>query len=239
MVYGIRAVIEAIRSGQELEKIFIQKNLQGELIKELLTLLADCKIPISKVPVERLQKFTTKNHQGVVAFISPVHYFNLHHVIADTYEKGETPFLVALDRITDVRNFGAIARTAQAMGVHALLIPTSNAAQINPDAIKTSAGALSTMPVCREKNLTQAIRFCRESGFQVVGCTEKGSETIHQADFTGPLILVFGSEEDGLSEEMLRECDLLTKIPMTGNIASLNVSAAMAMFSYEVSRQRN
>ena len=238
MIYGIRSVIEAIRSGQELEKVFVQKNLKGDLMKELLSLLGEITVPISKVPPEKLQRLTTKNHQGVVAFVSPVHYFDVHNVVAETFEKGEVPFLLLLDRVTDVRNFGAIARTASASGVHALVIPSVNAAQINADAIKTSAGALATLPVCRVKNLVQTITYLRESGFQVVSCTEKGNTPLFKLDFLAPVALVLGSEEDGISSDILRISDALAYIPMQGEIASLNVSAAAAMFAYEVIRQR-
>lgn len=238
MIYGIRAVIEAIEAGRDLERIFIQKNLKGELIKELFDKLPGTQSPVSRVPIERLSKFTMKNHQGVVAFLSPVKHHSLANLIAETFEKGDNPFFVVLDRVTDVRNFGAIARTANASGVHGIIIPTKNAAQVNPDAIKTSAGALNSMPVCREDNLLQSIRYLKDSGLQIIACTEKGNTPLPEATFNGPVALILGSEEDGISPEILQIADQLCYIPMAGAIASLNVSAAGAIFMYEVVRQR-
>lgn len=238
MIYGIRAAIEAIKSGQEFEKIFIQKNLKGDLIKELYQVVGHTTAPISKVPIEKLNRFTRKNHQGVVAFISPVTYHKLDHLVASIFESGDDPFLLMLDRITDVRNFGAIARSAEGMGAHGIIIPSRNAAQINSDAIKTSAGALTQLPVCRVNNLLDEARYLKNSGCKVVACTEKGNLSIDKVSLSGPLLLVFGSEEDGITDELLKESDELARIPMKGEIASLNVSASTAICCYEVLRQR-
>ncbi len=239
MIYGIRAVIEALEAGRDLEKVFIQKNLQGDLVKSLWSSLKGTFTPISKVPVERLNRFTRKNHQGVVAFVSPVKYYSLDGLVQRLYEDGRAPLLMLLDGVTDVRNFGAIARTAECMGADGLIIPTKGAAQINADAMKTSAGALSSLPVCRTEDLPGTLRYLKESGLQTVACTEKAEDLISDIDFFSPVAIVMGSEETGVSEEVLAECDQRAKIPLLGSIQSLNVSVAAAMVLYEITRQRS
>ena len=238
IIYGIRAVIEAIHSGQHLERIFMQKGLKGDLVKELMLEIHQSKTPLSKVPIERINKITRKNHQGVVALISPIQYGNLDYLVPEIFEKGEIPLILLLDEITDVRNFGAIARTAECLGVHGMVIPTRGGAQVNEDAIKTSAGALNHLPVCREKNLIESVGFLQGSGIQVIACTEKSKVPIDQLDFNHPVAIIFGSEENGISNELLEKCDHKVSIPMEGNIASLNVSVAAGMILYELSRQR-
>lgn len=238
LIYGIRAVMETIQAGQDLEKIFVQKGLQGDLVKELLGLAHRRKIPISTVPVEKINRFTRKNHQGVVAFVSPVQYHVLEHVLPQLFETRKNPLLLLLDRVTDVRNFGAIARTAECMGVHAIVIPTRNSAQINADAVKTSAGALSFIPVCREANFKAAIQLVRDSGLQIIAATEKGDEYFQDIDLTGPTAIMMGSEDEGISPAYLSLAHKQVKIPLSGRISSLNVSAAAAMALYEVARQR-
>lgn len=239
MIYGLRAIIETVRSGKDLEKVFLQKNLKGDLLGELKALVRERNIPLSVVPIEKLNRFTRKNHQGAVAFVSPVQYFPLHQVVHQVYEKGETPLLVLLDGVTDVRNFGSIARTAECMGAHGIIIPTSGSAQINADAVKTSAGALNFIPVCREPNLELTAHFLRDSGVQLVACTEKASKYFAQTDLTGPLCLVMGAEDVGISAPLLHACHEQAKIPMWGEIGSLNVGAACAMALYEAGRQRS
>lgn len=238
LIFGIRAIIETIDSGEDIEKLFIQKNLKGDLIKELQDALRNTDIPQVRVPIERLNKFTRKNHQGVVGFRSPVKYLDLPEVITSTFEKGNDPFVFVLDRITDVRNFGAIARSAECMGATTLVIPTKNAAQVNGDALKTSAGALAKISICRQQNITESVRFLKNAGCTVVGCTEKGTKSIADQSLQGPVAIVMGSEEDGISPEILKICDELVHIPMSGKITSLNVSAAAAICAYEVQRQR-
>lgn len=238
-IFGIRAVIETIQSGKDLEKVFIQKGLKGELVKELQGLTHQHTIPVSNVPIEKINSFTRKNHQGVVAFVSPVQYHSLDQVIPSLYEEGLTPLVLILDRITDVRNFGAIARSAECMGAHAIVIPTRNGAQINPDALKTSAGALNFIPVCRERSLHDVITYLKESGLKIVSCSEKGTETIKSGNYTEPVAVILGNEEEGVSSDLLNMSDDVLKIPMKGKIASLNVSAAAGMILYEVARQRN
>lgn len=238
LIYGIRAVIETIHSGKDLEKVFVQKNLKGDLVKELLSLTHKKQIPISTVPVEKINKFTRKNHQGVVAFVSPVQYYDISNVLPEVFENRRVPLILVLDRVTDVRNFGAIARTAECLGVDAILIPTRNSAQINPDAIKTSAGALNFIPVCRESNFKEAIQFLKDSGLQLVASSEKSDVYFQDIDLTIPTAILMGSEEEGISPPYLAMADKQAKIPLQGKIASLNVSAAAAMAIYEVKRQR-
>jgi 23S rRNA (guanosine2251-2'-O)-methyltransferase len=238
-VFGVRAVIETIRAGKEIDRLLIQRDLgSSDTIAELLQVAREANVVVSRVPHEKLDRITRKNHQGVIAFVSAIRYVSLHNMLSGVYEKGETPFLLILDRITDVRNFGAIARTAECAGVHAIVIPIRGAAQINADAVKTSSGALNFIPVCREDNLKDTVIYLQQSGLQVVACTEKAEKNIYQADYTSPTAIIMGSEEDGISDELIRKADVLAKIPMTGNIASLNVSVAAGAVVFEAVRQR-
>jgi 23S rRNA (guanosine2251-2'-O)-methyltransferase len=238
MVFGIRAVVEAIRSGKEIEALFIQRGISGGLIQELKELMNEYQITAQQVPVEKLNRITQKNHQGVIAVISPIVYQKIENIIPDVFEKGETPLILVLDSITDVRNMGAIARTAECAGVHAIVIPAKGSAQINPDAIKTSAGALYKIPVCRHDNFMQTVRFLQESGLQLVCCTEKTQDNIYKPDYTAPTAIIMGSEEDGIRNEIIRISDHLAKIPMFGEIESLNVSVSTGVILYEAVRQR-
>ncbi len=238
MVFGIRAVVEAIRSGKEIESLYIQRGIGGGLLNELRALMVEYNITAQQVPVEKLNRLTPKNHQGVVAYISPITYQKVEDIIPQIFEKGEVPLILVLDAITDVRNMGAIARTAECAGVHAIVIPAKGSAQINPDAIKTSAGALYKIPVCRHDNFMQTVRFLQESGLQLVCCTEKTKEDIYSPDYTVPTAIVMGSEEDGIRNEIIRIADHLAKIPMFGEIESLNVSVSSGIIIYEAIRQR-
>lgn len=238
MVFGIRAVIEAVRAGKEIESLYIQRGLGGGLLNELKEVLREYQIFAQQVPIEKLDRLTPKNHQGVVAFISPIIYQKVEDIIPQIFERGEVPLLLVLDGITDVRNMGAIARTAECAGVHALVIPAKGSAQINPDAIKTSAGALYKIPVCRHDNFMQTVRFLQESGLQLVCCTEKTKDYIYKPDYTVPTAIVMGSEEDGIRNEIIRIADHLAKIPMFGEIESLNVSVSTGIIVYEAMRQR-
>jgi 23S rRNA (guanosine2251-2'-O)-methyltransferase len=238
MVFGIRAVIEAIKAGQDIESLFLQRGLVGGLISELKTLLREYDIPSQQVPIEKLNRITAKNHQGAIAFISPITYQKIEDIIPAIFEKGETPLIMILDGITDVRNFGAIARTAECCGVHAIVVPKKGAAQVNPDAVKTSAGALYNIPVCRHDSLLQVLRFLKDSGLQIVSCTEKTDDLIYHPDFTAPTAIIMGAEDEGISFDLIRNSDYLTKIPMSGDIASLNVSVSAGVILYEAVRQR-
>ncbi|TZF83865.1 23S rRNA (guanosine(2251)-2'-O)-methyltransferase RlmB [Pedobacter sp. BS3] len=238
MVFGIRAVIEALKSGKELESVLVQRGLAGGLFHELKSLLRERELAYQTVPVEKLNRITAKNHQGVIAFISPIIYQRIEDIVPAIYEKGETPLLLMLDGITDVRNFGAIARTAECAGVHAIIVPAKGSAQVNPDAIKTSAGALYKIPVCRHESLLKTAKFLQGSGLQLVACTEKTSDYLYKPDYTVPTVVIMGSEEDGISNELLRIADHLAKIPMYGEIESLNVSVSAGIILYEAVRQR-
>jgi 23S rRNA (guanosine2251-2'-O)-methyltransferase len=238
MVFGIRAVVEAIRAGKEIESIYLQRGIGGGLLNELKDLLTEFQITPQQVPIDKLNRLTAKNHQGVVAFISPIVYEKIENIIPQIFEEGKVPLILVLDSITDVRNMGAIARTAECAGVQAIVIPAKGSAQINPDAIKTSAGALYKIPVCRHDNFIQTVKFLQESGLQLVCCTEKTKEDIYKPDYTVPTAIIMGSEEDGVRTEIIRIADHLAKIPMYGEIASLNVSVATGIILYEAIRQR-
>jgi 23S rRNA (guanosine2251-2'-O)-methyltransferase len=238
MVFGIRAIIEAIKSGKEIESLYLQRGLSGGIILELRTLISEQEIGFQLVPIEKLNRLTTKNHQGAVAFISPISYDKIENIIPGIYERGEVPLILILDGITDVINFGAIARTAECAGVHALIVPAKGSAQINPDAIKTSAGALYKIPVCRHDSLFKTAKFLQESGLQLIACTEKTDDYLYQPDYTVPTAIVMGSEESGISVDLIRISDHLAKIPMYGEIESLNVSVSAGILLYEAVRQR-
>jgi 23S rRNA (guanosine2251-2'-O)-methyltransferase len=239
MIYGTRAVIEAIVAGKEIEKIMVQSGLNNDLIKELISVARTHEVPFTFVPAEKLKRLSTKNHQGVICILSSVSYASLENIIHTVFSEGREPFFLLLDRVTDVRNFGAIARTAECAGIDAIVIGEKGNAPITSDAMKTSAGALNHVPVCRERDLKKTIKFLQESGLQVVACTEKASKTIYEVEFKGPTALVLGSEEDGIADALLREVDELAKIPMKGKISSLNVSVAAGVAIYEVVRQGN
>jgi len=238
-IFGIRAIIEAVEAGKTIDKLFIQKGLHNDLFAELWKLVRLKRINYKHVPLEKINRLTRKNHQGVFAFISPIDFHNIEDVVPALYEEGENPLILVLDRITDVRNFGAIARSAECAGVDTILIPEQNAAAINADAIKTSAGALHKITVCRTWNLKLALQFLKDSGIQLIACTEKTQDNMYKADYTPPTAIIIGSEEDGVSPEFLKMCDARVKIPMSGKIASLNVSVATGVILYEAIRQRD
>ncbi len=234
-VFGIQSVLETLRSGKEIDRLLVQREL-GSV--EILDLAKEKGVQVQKVPLEKLNRITRKNHQGAIAFVSAIHYAKLDNVIADTFEKGQVPLILVLDRITDVRNFGAIARTAECAGAHAIVIPSRGAAQINADAMKTSSGALNFLPVCKEENLISVVEFLQNSGLKVIACTEKTKNSIYQMDLKEPLAFIMGSEEDGISDELLRKVDELASIPQTGQVGSLNVSVAAGVIIFEAVRQR-
>ncbi len=238
MIFGIRAVLEAIVAGKEIDKILVRRDMTSELSRELFSALNGLEVPVQKVPIERLNKITVKNHQGVVAFISPVTFQRIEDIIPGIYEQGRMPFIVVLDGITDVRNFGAIARTCECAGVDAIVVPLKGGAALNGDAVKTSAGALLKIPVCREHNLTDAIKYIASSGIKIVAATEKATQNYTEASMSEPLAIVMGSEDEGVSAENLRICDDMVRIPMLGTIDSLNVSVAAGVLIYEAVRQR-
>ncbi len=239
MIYGIHAVTEAIRAGKEIDKLFLQEGLKSDLSAELRRITKENDVLYVMVPGAKLDRIAAgKNHQGCVAFISSITYFQIEELLPTIFEAGRTPLLLILDRITDVRNFGAIARSAECAGVDAIIIPSRGAAQVGADAIKTSAGALHAIPICRESNLKDTIDFLKASGLRIASCTEKGSTPHHKTELSGPLAIVMGSEEDGISSEYLKRSDVRVQIPMRGKISSLNVSVATGIILFEVLRQR-
>jgi 23S rRNA (guanosine2251-2'-O)-methyltransferase len=238
MIYGTRAVIEALNSGKEIERVFLQNGLNNPLIRELKEALKDAGLHFQGVPSEKLNRLTRSNHQGVIAYLSTVAYYKTEDIVPVLFEEGKVPLLMILDRITDTRNLGAIARTAECSGVHALIIPSRGSALINSDAVKTSAGALHHLPVCREDNLKQTLDFLKASGVKIVACTEKAELPAREADLTGPLAIIMGSEENGVSHEYIKRCDALVRLPMAGSVASYNVSVSAGMILYEVMCQR-
>lgn len=237
-IFGIRAVIEAIEAGKEIDKIFIKKDLSGQLAGELLDLAREHHVVMQRVPMEKLNRITRKNHQGVIAMMSAVTYHRLDHLVPQLFEGGVLPFIVVLDGITDVRNFGAIARTAECAGADAVVIPRHGSVSVGGDAVKTSAGALHHLPVCREMSTLSAVKFLKDSGFNVVAVSEKADINYTTADYTTPTALVLGAEDTGISAEVLQQCDTFVSIPMFGHIGSLNVSVAAGVLMYEVVRQR-
>ena len=230
MIFGIRAVIEAVEAGKEIDKILIKKDLQGDLAKELFDLIKGRGFFVQRVPVERLNRITRKNHQGVIAFISAVSYQRLGDIIPSLFEEGKVPFIVLLDGITDVRNFGAIARTCECTGVDAIVLPERGSVSVNADAVKTSAGALL--------HIHSAIRYLKDSGIKVVAASEKSVTNYTRVDYTVPVAVVMGAEDTGVDADNLRLCDEMVAIPQVGNIGSLNVSVAAGVMMYEVVRQR-
>jgi len=238
MIFGTRAVIEAIQAGKEVDKILMKRDLQSDLSRELFAIIKDTNIPLQRVPQEKLDRLTRKNHQGVIAFISAVTYQKIEDIVPFLYEQGKIPFIVLLDGVTDVRNFGAIARTCECAGVDAIVIPARNSVSVNADAVKTSAGALHTLPVCKESSINESIKFLKNCGFKVVAATEKSKKDYTAIDYTVPTAIVMGGEDMGVTMDNLRICDEMVSIPILGNIASLNVSAATAVLLYEVVRQR-
>jgi len=239
MIYGFHAVVEAINSEKEIEKIFLSKNLSGNNLREIIKLTREKNLPYQFVPIERLNKITTKNHQGVIAYLSSIEYQSIEQIVPMIFEKGENPFFIILDHITDVRNFGAIVRTAECAGVHAIIIPDKGSAQINADAFKSSAGALHNIPICRVSNLVQSIKYLLNCGIKIFSTTEKASKLYYQEDYSIPLAIILGSEDKGISDDIKKLSNELIKIPMFGKISSLNVSVAADIILYEVVKQRS
>jgi len=238
-IFGTRAVIEAIKNGRNIERVLIKKGLDNSLFTELFQLVKDNNIPFQFVPVEKINRVTRKNHQGIVAYISAVEYSNLEALVPGLFEAGVDPLILILDQVTDVRNFGAIVRTAECAGVHAVVIPEKGMAQIGADAVKTSAGALHSVPVCKVKSLQAAIQFLKNSGIRIIAATEKATQLYTQSEMNTPLAIIMGSEDVGISPAIIQLTDEQVKIPLFGKIESLNVSVAAGLMIYEAIRQRN
>ena len=238
MIFGTRAVIEAIDAGKVLDKVLLRRDMSSSIGRELLQKLEGTNTPVQKVPVEKLNQYTDKNHQGVIAFLSPIEFYPLESLIQNLYDEGKVPLLMLLDGVTDVRNFGAIARTCVCAGVHALIIGARGSVAINGDAVKASAGALHTLPICKVDNLRDTLRYLQESGLRIVAATEHTDRNYTEVDMTVPTCIVMGSEERGIYEENLKLCTDKVRLPMTNVIESLNVSVAAGVFIYEAVRQR-
>ncbi len=238
-IFGLRPVIEAIKAGKQLDRLLIKQGLQGPLYHELMTEVRQHNIVYQIVPIERIELVTKKNHQGVLAWLSLVEYESIANLLPMIFEKGEDPLIIALDGVSDVRNFGAIVRSAECMGAHAVVIPEKGSARITADAIKASAGALHLLPVCREKSIVRSVSYLKESGLKVVCAEENSGTTISEVPLKGPLVLVLGSEGQGISRELTQMADHMVGIPMTGKITSLNVSVAAGVIIYEIMRQRS
>ena len=237
-IFGIRAVIEAIEAGKDIDRVLVKKDMQGDLARELFNALRGTQIPVQRVPVEKLNRITLKNHQGVMAFIAAVTYQHVEDLVPTLFEEGKSPLFVMLDGVTDVRNFGAIARTCDCACADAIIIPSHDSVSANADAMKTSAGALHTLPVCREGNLASAIKYLKQCGFRIIGATEKGNRNYTEANYSDPVCLIMGAEDTGIPAEHLALCDDWVAIPQYGHIGSLNVSVAAGILIYEAVRQR-
>jgi 23S rRNA (guanosine2251-2'-O)-methyltransferase len=238
-IFGTRAVIEAINKGKNIEKVFIKTGLNNELYQQLLSLMKENDIVFQFVPIEKINRITRKNHQGVLAFVSPVEFTDIEMLLPILYESGKDPLLLILDQITDVRNFGAIARSAECAGVDAIIIPEKGMARIGADAVKTSAGAIHHIPICKTNNLFRTVQYLQNSGIQIVAATEKADKIYTEGNFKSPAAIVMGSEESGISQTIINIADQKLKIPLFGSIESLNVSVSAALMIYEAVRQRN
>lgn len=237
LIFGVRAVIEAIKAEREINKILIQKGMNKELFTELKEALAGKNYQLQFVPSQKLDFLTEGNHQGVIAMVSPIEYKEIEPLVEEMLERGEKPLVLVLDRITDVRNFGAIARTAECQGVDAILIPSKGSALVTPDAIKTSAGALNRIPVCKTNSLKESLFYLQQCGMRIIACTEKAAVSLHEINMRGPVCIILGSEEDGITSDLINLSDVRARIPMRGEIASLNVGVAAGMILYEKTRQ--
>lgn len=237
-IFGVHPVIEALESGRTIDKLFIKKDLHSDMAIRLCRIAREKGVPVQRVPVEKLNKITRKNHQGVIAQMSAIDYCDLNTLVATLFDEGVLPFILVLDGITDVRNFGAIARTAECSGVNAIVIPSRGSVSVGADAVKTSAGALVSIPVCRVDSLKEAVTHLKDCGLQIVCSTEKSSINYTTADYTTPIAIVMGAEDCGISPEILSIADTRAAIPMFGSIGSLNVSVAAGVMMYEVVRQR-
>jgi len=238
-IFGMHPLMEAIQSGKLPEKVLIQKGLKGDNYQKLFSLIREKKIPFQMVPVEKLNRVTRKNHQGIIAQMPSIEYVKLEDILPGIFESGETPLLVLLDGITDVRNLGAIARSAECAGADAIIIPEKGSASVSADAIKASAGALNRIPVCKETHILQSIAFIQECGIRVIACDSKGESNLYNEDLSVPVAVIMGSEDKGVSPAARQVADKVVEIPMKGKTGSLNVSVATGIVLFEALRQRD
>lgn len=239
LLFGIHSVHETLLEGKSIDQILIKKQSDHETIREIIFLARKAGVTVKSVPVEKLNKITRKNHQGVIAFTSPVDFANIEDIIPSVFEAGRVPLVVILDEVTDVRNFGAIVRSCECFGVDAVVIPQKGSAQINEDAVKTSSGALHKIPICKVKSLSYTLEFLKQSGLKITCVTEKFAKKTYEADLTTPLAIVLGSEDTGISQRLIDIADEGISIPMKGEISSLNVSVAAGITLYEINAQRS
>lgn len=239
MIYGLHPIREAIMKQTTIDKLLVQKGIKGTAATELKKLARTANIVVKEVPLEKLNRITRKNHQGFIGFISPVANHSIERVLPELFANGVTPRILILDGITDVRNFGSIVRSAECMGIHAIVLPARNSVPLNADVVKTSAGALFHLPICKEKHFGSALQFMNESGLQLVACSEKASHSVYQSDLTGPIAIIMGDEGEGIHEKTLERADKHIKIPMQGKVQSLNVAVATGMILSEIERQHN
>lgn len=238
IIYGRNPVLEALHEGVTIERIWMLQSLRGPIEKEVRQISKERNIPLSVLAKDRLQRIVKGNHQGLAASIALIEYQQLNNLLPQIYENYGNPLIVLLDRVTDVRNFGAIARSALICGAHGLVIGHKNSAPVNAEAVKTSAGALRKIPVCREKSLTQTISFLKNSGVKVIGAALEGTHFLHNLDLEGPLAIMVGSEGEGIHPSLLKHCDEVYKIPQVGDLDSFNVSVAAGISLYEAMKQR-
>ena len=237
IIYGVHSVIEAIKADRELNKILIQKGIQKEVFNELRDALQGKHFQLQFVPAQKIDSLTNGNHQGVVAFVTPIEYQKIETLVDNLLESDKKPTILVLDRITDVRNFGAIARTAECEGVDAILIPSRGSALVSSDAMKASAGALNRIPICKTDDLKNSLFYLQQSGLRLIACTEKSAVPLYEVNLRGSVAIIMGSEEDGITQDLINMSDIKAKIPMRGNISSLNVGVAAGMVLYEKLRQ--
>lgn len=238
-IFGLRPVEEALRSDKTIDKILISRDLKGTSIQEIRQLCKSKNVQLKSVPEEKLYRITRKNHQGIIAFLSPIEFDSIEEVLPQLFEQGKNPLLVILDGVTDVRNFGSIVRTAECMGAHAIIIPGRNSVAINADAVKTSAGAIFNIPICKEVHFGSILEFIQNSGCQLVACSEKATTLIQNVDFNKPTAIIMGDEGEGIHEKTLDRCDVHVGIEMAGKTSSLNVAIATGMILYEASKHRS
>lgn len=237
-IYGLRPILEAIRSGKTIDRLLIKKGMKGALYSELVEEMKKHSIPYQLVPLEKLNRTTRQNHQGVIALLSAIEYHDIATLLPGIYESGSDPMIIVLNNISDVRNFGAIARSAECFGAHCIIIPEKGAARVNAEAVKTSAGALNKIPVARVKSVTKTLEFLKESGLKIICASEKGEHMTESEKLSGPAVLVMGSEDRGVSPEILSMADIELSIPLSGSIESLNVSVAAGILLYMISKSR-
>lgn len=238
LVFGIHPILEGLQSGKNFDKILILNSLRSDQAKDIMAIARERGISLNKVPQQKLDRVTRKNHQGVIGFIAPIEFQDIEDIIPELFSNGKIPFLLILDRISDVRNFGAIVRTAECAGVDAIIIPKKGAAQINGETIKTSTGAIFNIPICKVPGIDSVIPFLKESGIHLIACTEKAEANYTELDYSVPLGIIMGGEESGIAISNISKCDSVVKIPLLGKTSSLNVSVAAGIIMYQVISQR-